>query len=384
MGLSHLAVHAWSRASDLLARSEAKALAGASPADCPFAPSLRVALVKQSSYCDLYRDPSTCDPLELLKSSIHRTGPIGLFVHFDAKFLIVHPESDPECRVWEEKLAYERPGTERAQRFPQYREAQAAVAVAANSVDWAKFDLVIAIENAVPARITQRYPSVLWCTLLEHHKLKPYRDYLRCPPTGYDVFLNLRFGPNPQSLERKPHVVDFPYGLNDVEGLAQLFRHVEKGPSTVLLEDHQPVEVMRALLSGTGLHLVPPGPSSGSLLAYLERLAGAECLIAPCSKRPLGGLASIDAAAMDVLVIGNRHQCWNPFIYLPELQAASPKAAVDLAQRISADPEWRDALLVSQRQRLHWFAWVRPLRQLLAAAQSGNRKLSLMDQRAAA
>lgn len=380
MTLNRLAVHGWSWICSLLERSEAGAFSGDVAPVCPFTPELKVALVKQSSYCDLYRNPAARTPMELLQSSIHRTGPIGLFINFKASFLIVHTESDEECRIWEEKLAYETPGSERALRFPQYRQEQEAVAVAADSVDWNQFDLVIAIENAVPSRITLRYPSVLWCTLLEHHRLQPYRSYLRQPPKGYDVFLNLRFGPNPQSLRRRPHVVDFPYGLNDVNGLAALFRDVPQLSSLVLLEDHQPVGELQARLAAKGLTAVLPGPSSGSLVAYLERLAAVRCLLVPHSKRPLGGLASIDAAAMDVLVIGNRRQCWNPFIYLPELQASSEEGAVRLVERVLVDDSLRESLIAAQRKRLHWFAWVRPLRQLLAAARQVDRPLALFKQ----
>lgn len=353
-----LGVNLWSRACGLMEGFEHI------PENTPdILASWKIALVKQSTYCDLYTLPGS-DPKELLASSIHRTGPIGLFLKFDARFIIVHPEPDPECRVWEEKLAYETPGSERAERFPKLRAQQAEVAVSVRDVDWSQFDIVIAIENAVPASITEKYPSVFWCTQLEHHKLKPYRHYLRHKPHGYDAFLHHRYGPNPGSIFKKPHVVEFPYGLNFVGGLREIYLDVRQMPRRVMLEDHQDFSILAPLLQQQKINFYQGGEPSGSLQAYHRRLAASRILLAPNSSRPLGGLAAIDAAAMDCLIIGNRAQMWNPFIVLPELDCREPRQAVRLAAELLDDSDRYDALIAKQSSRINWFGWVRPLRQI--------------------
>jgi hypothetical protein len=129
---------------------------------------LRVALVKQTACGDLYSSPAAATPRELLKSSWHRPGPIGLFTLFNARFYIVHPEPGPECRVGEEKLAYALDDPARAKHDAARKAVQSVAAVSAESVDWSAVDLVIATENAVPARLTRRYPQVLWATRLGH------------------------------------------------------------------------------------------------------------------------------------------------------------------------------------------------------------------------
>lgn len=377
------AVALWSSTCRLLQNWERNFFCSGNFAASPFTSGLKVALVKQSCYCDIYTDPSTRDPKALLASSIHRTGPIGLFINFDTTFIIVHPEADPECRVWEQKLAYESDNNERSQRFPKLREQQAAVAVRAGDVDWSVYDLVIAFENAVPAAVTRKHPTVLWCTLLEHHKMKPYKAYLKQVPEGYDAFLNLRFGPNPQSIGRRPHVIDFPYGLNDVSGLAALYRN-ETDLRCVMLEDHQDRELLEPLLQDHGFECLPAGESSGLLDLYHQRLSRAAFLLAPRSSRPLGGLASIDAAAMDCLIIGNRFDSWNPFIMLPELQCSREDKAVRIASELAGDDTRYKELLQKQQARLHWFAWVRPLRQIEVLAARSQRKLSISSRALAA
>jgi len=377
MALKQIAMSAWAASCSLLERKESAFLQPEALPECPFAPTLRVALVKQSSYCDLYTDPAAQTAAELLASSIHRTGPIGLFLNFKTQFIIVHPEPAAECRVWEEKLAYETPGSERAERFPKLRAQQESVAVRAAEVDWSEFDVVIAIENAVPSVIAQKHPSVLWCTQLEHHRLAPYKNYLRRPPAGYDAFLQHRYGPNPGSVLRKTHVIDFPYGLNGIGGLRSIYSDVHKKERQVMLEDHQDFAQLAPMLVKKKLRWKQGGEPGGALEAYHRRLASSHILLAPRSNRPLGGLAALDAAALDCLIIGRRADIWNPFIILPELDISNPRVAVNLAADLMADHPRYEALLAQQRARLNWFGWVRPLRQILELVDQLPRELSI-------
>ena len=370
-----IAVGGWAWSCRQLERREQVNWAGLSTVGQLDLTSLKVALVKQSTYCDLYSDPSTVDPAELLASSWHRTGPIGLFLGCKTRLIIVKPDPAPECRVWEEKLAYEvGAGDERGERFPHIRQKQLEVAVSADSVDWSQFDFVIAIENAVPSSVTSRYPSVVWCTMLEHHRMRPYRDYLKRPPLGYDLFLNLRMGPNPVSPLKRPHVIDFPYGLNQVNGLARIYKRDAASALAVMLEDNQDSSVLGPLLEKRGLAWRQGGEPGGSLADYHRKLAGCRFLLAPRSRRPLGGLASLDAAAMDCLVIGRGADCWNPYLILPELDIGDPVGAVDRVAALAKDKGGFDRLLEKQRARLAWFGWNRPWAKLLAARDRLKRE----------
>jgi hypothetical protein len=372
MTLKKLAVSAWSLACRQLEKREhglwRQVIGGLD------VHSLQVALVKQSTYCDLYSVPFSGSPAGLLATSWHRTGPIGLFLGCKTQFVIVKPDPAPECRVWEEKLVYEvGSGDERGERFPLIRQKQLTVAVAAESVDWSQFDIVVAIENAVPAAVTGRYPSVVWCTMLEHHRMRPYWAYLKKPPIGYDLFLNLRMGPNPVSLFKKPHVIDFPYGLNQVSGLARIYQRDAASARVVMLEDNQDASLLGPMLEDRGLAWRQGGVPGGSLADYHRKLAGCRFLLAPRSRRPLGGLAAMDAAAMDCLVIGRGADCWNPYLILPELDIGDPVRAVERVAALAKDDVEFDRLLEKQRARLAWFGWNRPWAQLLAARERLKR-----------
>jgi len=333
-------------------------------------------LVKQTTYCDLYSNPSAATVRELLESSWHRTGPIGLFLRFDARFIIVHPERDAECRIAEEKSAVGSYDPVRAENDAHRSEVQTLVAVRADAVDWSEFDLVIAIENAVPARITLKHPRVVWATLLEHHRMVPYASYLRRPPVGYDAFLNLRYGPNPRSVVRCVHVIDWPYNFNVPDGIAGLYPEVTK-ENLVLLEDHQTPDVRKAFASipGGGEGAV----ATGSLPKFLKCMLRSKVFCAVSPSRPLGGLALIDAVAAGCVVLADRSFVWNPFLLTRETDVRSAGSATELAARLLRDAVLFSRMQSEQARRLAWFCHERPLRQLAQLIRSSPRALSAAE-----
>jgi hypothetical protein len=374
--LTSAGLHAWSRVCTFLGERE---LARLAPSVCelPYGSTLRVALVKQSTYSDLYTAPAAPDALALLRSSWHRTGPIGLFTEFNTRFFIVHPEPDPECRVWEEKKTYWRGNPKREADDRARHAAQERVALRAAEVDWSAFDLVIAIENAVPAAVTRCHPGVLWATLLEHHRMRDYARSLREPPPGYDLFFNLRYGPNPRSWHRRPHVIDWPYNYTRPGVLPKLFGRPPRTPAppSVLIEDNQDHALVCAL-QDAGVRVCQG--AKATLAEYLETLLSADALLFPSPRRPLGGLAMMDAASADLALIGDPRQLWNPYLLTPAAAAATARATVAVLQNLNRHPEIRATLLAEQRRRLDWFVGVRPWLQIQAAASQVPRPLSIL------
>ena len=367
---------AWSGLCGLLEGREQAFFAGpsASAPQPSFARSLRVALVKQTTYSDLYSDPSAQTPRELLESSWHRTGPIGLFTLFNARFFIVHPESDPECRVAEEKLKFGVADPVRARDDAQRRSVQEQVAVLAAEVNWSDFDVVIAIENAVPARVTRQHPGVLWATLLEHHRMEQFPHYLRRPPDGYDAFLNLRFGPNPQSIRRRTHVIDWPYNFNVPDGIAALYPAVSR-ENLSMLEDHQAPGV-KAAFTALDCRWTGGEVTVQSLRQFVQALVRAKVFCAARPLRPLGGLALIDAVAAGCVVVADRSRIWNPFLVTPETNVQSDVQAAKLAERLMKDEVFYHQVRLEQNRRLAWFCCERPLRQIAALVREIPRLLT--------
>ena len=68
---------------------------------------LKIALVKQEVYQDLYVCPVTeKDPGQILFSSMGRVGPIALMSDLNADFYIVKEESNKETRIYQKVIPH--------------------------------------------------------------------------------------------------------------------------------------------------------------------------------------------------------------------------------------------------------------------------------------
>jgi hypothetical protein len=174
----------------------------------------RIALIKQDCNEDLYCCAPTAGTLEMLQSTLLRSGPIGLFTMFDSRFLIVRTEPDPECNIWREKWDPLRWCP--AEWFEAFRDhvpgrdhGQSRFACSVEEVDWSQFDIVVSVDVSVPARVTGKYPDVVWAYYVREIKAPSYKSSLEAPIAGQDLYLNHQFAPGRRT--QKPHVIDFPY-----------------------------------------------------------------------------------------------------------------------------------------------------------------------------
>ena len=185
---------------------------------------MKVALVKQEVYADLYVCESGLTPKETLFSSSGRVGPIGLFTLLDADFFIVKEEFTPECQIWKKVI----PGSEEMNRQlkhkafneiegqefrrPGSNKPNGYYAINCYSVEWSKYDVVISINCAIPTSIVQQYPNILWAYMIGEANIMSDKVYF-----GYDICLNQEIS---GIAYDRVGVIDFPYtflGANCLE-----------------------------------------------------------------------------------------------------------------------------------------------------------------------
>jgi hypothetical protein len=349
-----VAVNIWSRACGLMERFENI------PEDVPdILASWKIALVKQANYIDLYTNPEASTIFELLESSTMRTGPTGFWPDGKPHFFIVHDQSDPESRIWEWKLQFERQNPANYASREKVRVRQRRCAIAPEDIDWGQFDLVVTIENAIPERITRQFPQTKWATFLEHHRMPQYLAYLRHPPPGYDFFFTQRYGPNPQNLWQGKHAIDISYGFKRAGDVMKLFTDVEKKP-IVHVEDHQDLDLIRVKAADLGMDPSIFNTAQGSsCLEYLRSLSESTIYFAPNSSRPLGGLANVDAAAAGCILVGNRRNLWNPCLIPPMMQTSRLIDGLKLVNRIFHDAKLKQQLLNEQKRLFKSFVTTR-------------------------
>lgn len=320
-----------------------------------FSKTTKVALVKQYVYADLYSKTfvkhKNVD--EIINSSNHRSGPVGLLKYFQTDFYIVDvEEEDIECNVYKEK------GENK--RWIEISKEQKKHSVKSEDIDWSNYDLVICIENAVPYEILKKHKkNTIWATLLETHTMPSYRKYLVKPPKGYDFFLNQQFGPNPINIFKKRHVIDWSYSFNYT---------IEKGiskPKSILIETHiiEHDKKFIELIEGFEFNY---SNQNRSISEYIDVLKKTKYLLLPTSgaEKILTGNITLEAASNGVLIIGNKNFLWNPFIICDSCHVKTLKKLKLLIESLENDETLYKKLLEEQSKRLDYFGFSRPLRQL--------------------
>lgn len=176
---------------------------------------MKVALIKQDVYQDLYVGNKEMNISELLFSSSGRVGPIGLFEEFDCDFYIVKEEKSTECHMWKKtmpqmvkefkKLKTELVTSVKGMEFhvPGSNKPNGFYAVSCDSINWGMYQIVISINISIPTRIVMKFPKVLWTYMIGEANFAIDKAYF-----GYDLCLNQMIR-GEQNLINK--VIDFPY-----------------------------------------------------------------------------------------------------------------------------------------------------------------------------
>ena len=176
---------------------------------------MKIALVKQDVYQDLYVGNKGMTLSELLFSSMGRVGPISLFEEYECDFYIVKEEKDSECHIWEKiipqkakefkKLKTDLVSSIKGMEFhePGSDKPNGYYAISCESINWNEYSIVISINISIPTRIVRKYPKVLWTYMIGEANYVIDKAYF-----GYDVCLNQLIR---GEFDYSNGIVDFPY-----------------------------------------------------------------------------------------------------------------------------------------------------------------------------
>ena len=317
-------------------------------------PELKIALVKQDVYADLYKINSP-NKLEIIASSNHRSGPMGLFTDFVTDFFVIGVQDDEICKIYLEK-GYNN-------SWDLISKGQQKLSVDPYDVDWGKYDLVLAIENAVPRDIITKYKHVTWATMVEYHRMKSYKNYMLFPPDGYDLFFNQRFGPTPLSIFKKKHVIEFPYAFNSSGKISRMLK-ISKKQNIAVIEGHSLDVQSFDLLKYNGFNVLNTNVDR-NIIEHLRLLCKSKIILLPIEKseRMLWGNITLEAAACDSLIIGNKLHLWNSHLIVSECNVNSINQLKKLLKSLNNE-EFYQTLLDKQRKKLDYYGFIRPLKQL--------------------
>ena len=341
-------ISSWARASDYLSTFEKKKVVQYKKTP------LKVCLVKTTACRELYNRISPCPTDQLIFSSTYRTGPIGLIQSLYGDMLIVNTVPDYESQVFIRREG----GNPESYRLRVEKESLlSSFALDVETIEWGKYDLVVAFENSVPSRVAKEYPNVTFVSMLEDHRCIDYRRFRHNLPAGYKMFFNLRSGPSPH---------DFSYGFREASALEKLLPDIEK-KEIILVENHEDPKTCDILENLTGMRAIKY--SSDSAKGFYELIRSAKFFVSLKPSRPLGGLASIDAISSGTIVVANRYKAWNPHPICPDLQATDCISAAKIINRLNASSILYNDMLLKQNTLLQYYCYDRPLGQILKLLQ---------------
>ncbi|MBK9292952.1 MAG: hypothetical protein IPM57_00650 [Oligoflexia bacterium] len=338
--------------------------------------NLKIAFVKQEIFPGLYCCSQGASAKELVFSSLKHSGPVGLFTKLKADFITLKEDMSPECQIWTEVVTDCGHGSieeYRSLKTKPYLDGKRGhknfpgqYAISAESIDWSKYDAVISVNIAVPEAITEKYPQVVWCYLLDHPTMTSYKKSQVAPIKGYDLFFNIRFRAN-RFLPRSPkwHEIDWPFNLQYYGCFHEMLNiplDDSSKRSGIFIESHtQEILTKEQLgqLSKIGpLHFVTPDTENiiKNLLKakYFVRFGG----------RTLWGNGMIEAVAAGSLFLGDASEFVNRGLFTPQ---TTVKTFDDVVKRILEFEKDSNKYLKQahlQRKLLNELCFERPFTEL--------------------
>jgi len=316
---------------------------------------LKVCITKQNTCYDLYTR-SGPDLEAIVESSNWRSGPIGLWEKYDCDVRIVEKTDDPECNVgrrfWEKYVTG-------WNIWPQ-----GAMAENVEDIDWSIYDVVIAIDVAVPRRIVKRYPDVMWCYyFVEGGPIGIDTIFRGSPFYGYNVFLNHReaktlLNRDSRAIKsmRKTRraVLDFPYYLQSATSIQKLYKQKDcKERSGIVLGHHSYAALQQAERDALDrFGGIREGYKKISDIHKLE-LESRYFIIHPESKRS-AGLALVEAISAGCLALSPRNKLWGfPELIEEDLDYSSFSELLSLLDKLEQDQQVFTKALSKQQEKVN-------------------------------
>lgn len=344
---------------------------------------LRFCVVKQDVYNDLYCCPYGVPFRELIASSLKRSGPVALFSEFGADFRMIKTVETPECDIWQQKwydcrqrkLEDYRALQVNANPFGenQHQGGQARYAVDADSVDWSQYDVVLSLDVAIPAAVTGRFPGTVWAYWISEPCMGAYSASRKSPVTGYDLFLNQRFWARGLFPNRE-HEIDFPYAFLNAGCMRDLAG--DEARSGVMVESHT-----KHLLSShevKALERFGPVRFIGGTITDIIKGLHASRYWVRLGGRVLWGNGMAEAVACGCLALGNPGEFKNRSLFTTGTIARSFAEALERIAFFEGDAAARDRELATQKARLEYYCYARPMRQLAERALEIRARRSML------
>jgi hypothetical protein len=332
---------------------------------------MKIALVKQDVYQDLYVCSNRVSPREVLESTIMRVGPLGLFTLLDADFFIVKEGNEKECKTY---LKSYRPKKEIIEQLrtspinqikgsffdylsPRSAHSHKEYALEPDDIKWADYDIVISINISIPSRIVKANTNTLWCYMIgEASRQNQYVEF------GYDVRLTQN---TTGEVANGLGTVDFPYtflGPDCLEKIAGEYSAPKKKTGVFAevnsiskrpVDSVPQLEFVRELGHDLVLH-------NQDIIENLIRLRNSKYFIKLGGRR-IRGNSIIEAVSAGTLAIMDPKDAFGAQLLPKETWIHSESEIRELIGELDRDDRMYADLLAEQRRRLQFFVVDAPM-----------------------
>jgi hypothetical protein len=321
--------------------------------------SRKVALVKQTAYHGAYLASGSIWSETVLTAPTH-LGPMSFLADLRADYFIVRQAREPETYLWQEKFRAD-PDPEIAFRHVRtWQDQQENMGVVnPDEIRWEDYDLVVSLDIALPARITQKCRKTLWAYYSVEAGGLLHKRSLRQPVKGYQLYLNHGFRRHRVRPINRSHVIEFPFTFQSSGAWCSL---AEKVGSSGNPRRGTLVERL-SWNSYPGEKPASMRLLSGDAREYVRAMTSHQFAVRTDPNMRWGNW-TLEAVQAGCLFLGRADSLAMPGALLPELVVPDLPSAEVKTQSLLRDPHNLRLLAKTQADLAEHLAFRRPLAEL--------------------
>lgn len=350
--------------------------------------SVRIAVVKSSSYQDLWVTDISNVALDIFMSSLMRCSPIGLLELAPTDFIIVKESQDPPCQEiqscipdqFKDNLKYSRESKNPSlpfldETFHKDRSLD-EISHSVDDIDWSKYGIILTINACIPNRVIAKYPQILWCYYVGENDGRI--DTLL---GNYDVILN-------QDVMRSnlpPHAVGFPYtyiGPTTIEDLNRRGLGNDVSKAGIFMEinntQERPVRTIpaefAAIAAQTGQPIIC---HNQNIITNTKNLYGAKYFV-KLMGRWIRGNSVMETVSAGTLILANRRLVSYADLIPVACHVETTADVIAKIAHFDSHPDDYAAVIRLQRAYMDKFYFRRPLDLLMKKYQAKTARQRIL------
>lgn len=319
----------------------------------------RIALVRQTAYHGAYLASHGIWSETVLSAPAH-LGPMSFLADLRADYFVVRQAREPETYLWQEKFRAD-PDPEIAFRHVRtWQDQQENMGVVnPDEIRWEDYDLVVSLDIALPARITQKCRKTLWAYYSVEAGGLLHKRSLRQPVKGYQLYLNHGFRRHRVRPINRSHVIEFPFTFQSSGAWCSL---AEKVGSSGNPRRGTLVERL-SWNSYPGEKPASMRLLSGDAREYVRAMTSHQFAVRTDPNMRWGNW-TLEAVQAGCLFLGRADSLAMPGALLPELVVPDLPSAEVKTQSLLRDPHNLRLLAKTQADLAEHLAFRRPLAEL--------------------